>query len=297
MSIDLQAAASFVATHARILDRRRFQLLRGDGGGDRGSVLAALDAYRNLDGGFGWGLEPDLRSAESQPAAAMHAFEVLAEAAPATTPRAVELCDWLNSISLADGALPFALPLGDPAGCAPFWAQVDPTISSLHMTAAVAAKAHHVARQDAAVAGHPWLGKATAYCLDAIGDVDAAPPAYELSFALQFLDAIADTHPQAAGLLNHLGRHIPRDGLMHVQGGTDDETLRALDFAPAPDRPVRGLLDPSVIAAELGRLTQQQRPDGGWSVDWVTSSPAAALEWSGYVTVRAVAVLRANESR
>jgi hypothetical protein len=74
MSIDLPAATSFVTTHARILDRRRLRLLLGDG--DPEGVLAALDAYRNLDGGFGWGLEPDLRSAESQPAAGLHAFEV-----------------------------------------------------------------------------------------------------------------------------------------------------------------------------------------------------------------------------
>lgn len=41
---------------------------RGHGDPDR--VLAALAAYRNPDGGYGWGLEPDLRAQESQPAAA-----------------------------------------------------------------------------------------------------------------------------------------------------------------------------------------------------------------------------------
>jgi hypothetical protein len=30
-------------------------------------ALAALDAYRNADGGFGWGLEPDVRAPGSQP--------------------------------------------------------------------------------------------------------------------------------------------------------------------------------------------------------------------------------------
>jgi hypothetical protein len=35
---------------------------------------------------------------------------VLAEVGPQATPRSVELCDWLGSISLPDGGLPFALP-------------------------------------------------------------------------------------------------------------------------------------------------------------------------------------------
>ena len=84
--IDLAAAAGFIATHARVLDRRRFELQNSDG--DTGAVLAALSAYRNPDGGYGWGLEPDLRSPESQPGAAWHAFEAFGDAIPAIAPEA-----------------------------------------------------------------------------------------------------------------------------------------------------------------------------------------------------------------
>ncbi|MCU1377511.1 MAG: hypothetical protein JWN29_494 [Acidimicrobiales bacterium] len=293
MTLDLQAATSFLATHGRMLDRRRFQLLLGDG--DRDGVLAALDAYRNPDGGYGWGLEPDLRSPESQPTAAMHAFEVLAELAPATTPHALELCDWLAEHSLADGGLPFALPVSDPAGCAPWWAQADHATSSLQMTAQVAANAHVVARHAPAVAQHPWLTTATDWCLEAIRAVDVAPHAYVLLFALRFLDAAADTVPDARGLLEHLGRHVPADGSMHVVGGTEDEMLHPLDFAPDPGRPVRSLFAPDDIAADLDRLANLQQSDGGWVVDYASVSPAAALEWRGYATVRAVAVLQSND--
>ena len=71
VTIDLPGAADFMATHARVLDRRRFELMHGRG--DVAGALAALDGYRNADGGYGWGLEPDLRSHESQPGAAHHA--------------------------------------------------------------------------------------------------------------------------------------------------------------------------------------------------------------------------------
>jgi hypothetical protein len=290
--IDLSAAAAFMATHARVLDRRRFQLLLDDG--DPGAVLAALDAYRNADGGYGWGLEADLRSPRSQPGAALHAFEVFEDVAPVTRPHAVELCDWLSSVTLPDGGLPFALPVAHPAGCAPFWVQADPTVSSLQITAIVAATAHRVAAHDPAVAAHPWLARATQYCLAAIRAIDVAPHALVLAFAMRFLDAAYDTHPEAAALLDGLGKYIPAGGLLHVEGGLEEEMMRPLDFAPAPDRPVRTFFTPESISAELRRLADQQQDDGGWPVDFANYSPAAALEWRGYITVSAVSILRRN---
>src|SRR5690606_13853442 len=77
MGLDLAAAAAFMARHARVLDRRRFEFLLGSTSAD--AVSAAVDAYRNPDGGYGWGIEPDLRAPESQPAGALHALEAFAD--------------------------------------------------------------------------------------------------------------------------------------------------------------------------------------------------------------------------
>lgn len=292
MNVNLHAVAGFMATHARVLDRHRFHLLMGDG--RREAALAALDAYRDADGGYGWGLEPDLRSPESQPGAALHAFEVFAEIAPHTSPRAVELCDWLETVTLPDGGLPFALPLTLADGTAPWWAGGDPATSSLQITAISAAAAHRVAACDPAVAAHPWLARATRYCLDAIQALEERPHAYVLSFAVRFLDAVHETQPRAADLLKRLAGFIPDDGQVRVEGGTEDERLRPLDFAPYPGRPVRELFGPEVIAADLDRLAGLQQDDGGWVVDHATISPAGALEWRGAATVRAIDILRAN---
>jgi hypothetical protein len=292
MSADLDAAADFMTTHARTLDRRRFQLLRG--GGEPESVLAAADAYRNADGGYGWGMEPDLRAPESQPGGALHAFEVFEEVAPVTTDRAVELCDWLSSVSLDDDGLPFALPVGRPAGCAPFWAGADASQSSLHITAAVAAAAHRVGRHDTVVAGHPWLAAATQFCMAKIERLEEGGHALELLYALQFLDAVQETEAGAPDHLARLGGFLPESGALHVAGGKEDEFVRALDFAPAPERPVRSLFSADVVAGELDSLATRQEPDGGWLVDFDSYSPAANLEWRGYITVRAVGLLLRN---
>jgi hypothetical protein len=292
MNVNLSAIPGFLAGHARVLDRRRHDLLMGDG--DAASALGALEAYRNPDGGYGWGLEPDLRSPESQPGAALHAFEVFADVAPVTSPRAAELCDWLDSVTLPDGGVPFSLPLTVGEATAPWWAGGDADTSSLQITSISAAAAHRVAVHDPAVAAHPWLERATRHCLDAIQELDKMPHAYVLAFAVRFLDAVYDTQPRAADLLKRLAAHIPADGRVPVEGGTEHETLRPLDFAPHPGRPARDLFEPDVIAADLVRLAGEQKDDGGWDVDYARISPAGALDWRGAVTVNHLALLREN---
>jgi hypothetical protein len=294
MTPDLSAAADFLAASARLLDRRRFDLLFGEraAGPDASAVLAAVEGYRNADGGYGWGLEPDLRSRTSQPGGALHAFEVFADVAPATTERSGQLCDWLDAVTLPDGGLPFALPVPDPAACAPFWTSADATTSSLQITAVVAAVAQRVAEHDPAVSGHPWLARATDFCLTAVRGLGGRPHALELAFAVRFLDAAHASHPEAAVLLDRLRGHIPPDGLVHVAGGTDEEFMRPLDFAPSPGGPARELFAPDVVERELQRLAGEQQADGGWPVDFASYSPAATLEWRGHRTVGALCTLR-----
>jgi hypothetical protein len=293
IELDLDAITAFMATHARLLDRRRLELLIGRA--DAAGVLAALEGYGNADGGYGWGIEPDLRAPESQPAGALHALEVFAEVGPTTSARTIELCDWLDTVTLADGGLPFALPVSDRAGCAAFWADADSEHSSLHITSAVTSMAYRVARHDPAVAVHPWLARATDYCLDTTEGLDREPHAIELMYVLHFLDSIVEAHPEHEPLLHRIvARHLPSDGSMRVAGGLEDERLRPLDFSPFPDRPLRALIDADAVAVDLTRWASSQQPDGGWKVDFASSSPAAELEWRGYTTVRAVALLRDN---
>lgn len=290
--VDVDAARDFMAQHARLLDRRRFGVVV-DGEPAEGA-LAALSGYRNADGGYGWGLEPDLRSRTSQPGPALHAFEVFEDILPATSDAAVELCDWLASVSLADGGLPFALPLEDPAGTAPFWAEADATTSSLQITAVVAENAHRVAAGDSRVASHGWLEQATEFCLGVIDALDEDPAAMELAFTVRLLDAAHQAHSRAKEALGRLGEYIPPTGLLPVSGGIEGETMKPLDFAPRPDGPARELFSAEVISADLERMADAQEDDGGWTVDYASFSPAAALEWRGHATVRAVTTLKKN---
>jgi hypothetical protein len=293
MDFDLQAAVTFVSTHARVLERRRLDRTLGQG--TPASVVAALDAYRNDDGGYGWGLEPDLRSTISQPVGAMHALEVLAEIQDTTTRRPVQILDWLAGLSLDDGGVPFALAYADTEGSAPHWSGADPSVSSLQMTTQLAAQAHRLARHRADVAGHPWLADATRYCLTSIEETSQSPHAYELMFLLRFLDVVADRDPRAAPLLERFTKLVRTDGPTPVSGGADGEVLHPLDFTPYAGGPLRSAFPARAVAADLRRLAAKQQPDGGWTVDFPSYSPGAALEWRGYATLQSLRILRGGD--
>jgi hypothetical protein len=284
---DIDRILDFVTSNGRLLDRHRAGLAVGTG--DPEAALAVLAGYRNADGGFGWALEPDLRAPGSQPVAALHAFEVFEEVAPVTSPMAAGLLDWLDAVALPGGAVPFVLAGGASAGSAPMWGAADTTSPSRHRTAVVLSIAHRVARHDPAVAAHPWLQRATGWALTAIAALDRPRDAIEFRFVLQLLDAL-----EASDELERLGAHLPRDGTMAVSGGKPDEAMRPLDFSPEPDRPLRALLDPRAVEADLDRLEAEQHDDGSWDVDWAHWSPAGGLEWRGWATVRALRILRGN---
>jgi hypothetical protein len=153
-----------------------------------------------------------------------------------------------------------------------------------------------VGAHDPAVADHGWLKRATRYCLDAIAALDESPFAYTLAFCIRLLDVLHDRLPEARTLMDALAAHVPADGRVPVAGGAEGETLRPLDIAPDPGRPARALLDPAGVAADLRRLADGQRDDGGWTVDYLPISPAGSLEWRGYATVKAIATLRRNDA-
>src|SRR3954464_751947 len=116
---DTDAAEQFLATHARILDRRRFERLFRDG--EAGPVRDAVAASRPADGGFGHGLEPDGRCPGSQPPAISLAFKTLHEADAWDDALVRGACDWLQAHAPAEGGATFVDPSIEGWPRAPWW--------------------------------------------------------------------------------------------------------------------------------------------------------------------------------
>src|SRR5688572_24101129 len=103
----LARAEQFIWSNARLLERRLFTFLFKGGAAE--PVQAALCAYQNADGGFGNALEPDKRCPDSQPIDQEVALQVFDDTGldAASVQR---MCDFLQTISTAEGGVPFVLP-------------------------------------------------------------------------------------------------------------------------------------------------------------------------------------------
>jgi hypothetical protein len=281
MPVDVESAERFVLANARLLDRHRLAVLLH--GAPVAPVLDALRAYRNPDGGFGHALEPDVRAPDSEPAAALHALEVLAEVGALDDPMVGDAAAWVAAIADADGGVPFVLPTAAAHPHAPWMV---PSEGGSHLTFAIAGALWE------AGAGEPWLRRATEWCWAKLERPEELS-AYFVKFALDFLDRVPD-HARAVAAIEALRSRIGADGSIPVPGGTESERLTPLTLSERPGRRSRALFTGDQIAADLDLLEQGQQDDGGWTFDWLAWSPGQSVEWRGAVTLRALATLRAH---
>jgi hypothetical protein len=282
-SVDVDGAERFLLANARLLDRHRLAaLLRG---GAVQSVLAALRAYRNPDGGFGHALEPDIRAPSSEPSATMHALEVLEEVGALNDPMVGEAAAWVASIAEPDGGVPFSLPEAADNPHAPFLT-LPPSPGGSFFTLALAGLLWATGSDE------PWLERATDWSWASLEDADDLE-AYGVKCAIDFLDRVPDD-ARARDALERLRPHFRSDGSIPVRGGAENERLTALTLSPRPGSRSRALFTEEQIEADLDRLAEGQQRDGGWLFDFGVWSPGQLAEYRGLVTLQALATLGAN---
>ena len=281
---DFDAAAAFIVANARVIDRRRFYRLFGDG--DARPVRDAVAAYRNDDGGFGHALEPDLRDPASQPGATEIALRIMDETGSWDDELARGACDWLESVAPAEGGTVAVHPSVNGWPHAPWWAPEAGHPASLIQTGMIAGTLH------ARGVRHRWLDRATETMWTRLAEV-SDPGAYDMFGILRFLQHVPD-RDRAREVFSRVGPLILSGNLAALDPAASGEVHSPLDFAPEPDSLARELFDKPVIEAHLDHLAQAQRDDGGWMFNWPAWSPAAEREWRGFLTVDALRVLRAN---
>ncbi|MFE1880062.1 hypothetical protein [Streptomyces diastatochromogenes] len=299
-------AEQFVWLTARVLEQRLFAYHFLNGAAD--PVEAALDAYRNEDGGYGHALEPDLRGPVSQPLHTGHALRVLDAVGRCGGQRVERVCRYLTSVSTADGALPAIHPSQRGYPVAPFVPVVDapPPASktlgrgdphgSLLATGPVVGLLH---RNEV---WHAWLFRATDFCWQAVESLEKSHP-YEVEAAVAFLDSAPD-RPRAEAAADRLGRLVREQRLAALDpdrldacpvasGYAPGEHHFPHDFAKSPHSLARAWFTDEEMARSLDFLAAEQQEDGGWPVRWRHWAPAPTLEARPTVTIEALRTLRA----
>ncbi|MEV8556623.1 hypothetical protein AB0478_09190 [Streptomyces sp. NPDC051917] len=287
-------AEQFVWLTARVLEQRLFAYHFLHGTPD--AVEAALDAYRNEDGGYGHALEPDLRGPVSQPLHTAHALRVLDAIGRCGGQRVERVCRYLTSISAADGALPAIHPSQRGYPVAPFVPVVDDPPSELLATGPVVGLLH---RNEV---WHAWLFRATDFCWQAVESLEKSHP-YEVEAAVAFLDSAPD-RSRAEAAADRLGRLVREQRLAALDpdrldmypvasGYAPGEHHFPHDFARTPESLARAWFTDAEMARSLDHLAAEQQNDGGWPIRWHRWAPAPALEARPLVTIEALRTLRA----
>ncbi len=294
----LDDAARFLRTSGRVLEQRRFAHLFG-GDGDPVGVLAALEAHRSTDGGYAFGLEPDVRGPAGQPIAVPTALLTLEEAGALDDARARSVCDWLATVAAPDGGVPVVLPSLRPYPRPPFVPvpeEGEQPVGALLSTGQIVAPLLRRGIE------HPWLTAATAFCRTAVENLGDTHP-YEAGAAVRFLDAAPDTAwaRRAAARLGELVREQrivlldparPEDARLSP-GYAPGEYHLPHDYARRPDSLARAWFTDAELARSLDHLATEQQPDGGWPIHWVRWSASTESEARPGVTLQALLTLRA----
>jgi hypothetical protein len=289
-----QRAAAFIWLTGRVLDQRRLAYLTGEG--DAGGVLAALDGYATTDGGYAFGLEPDIKGPLPQPLTAMTALRLLDEVDAVEAGRAEALCRWLGDHVTPDGGIPAVLP-NVGAYPRPTWiAPPERLIGGLLPTA------HIVGRLFKHNITAPWLERAAGFCWDALDGLTSSHP-YEVHSAVVFLEHAPD-RDRAVKTAARLGRLV-RDQQLVLLDPTHPEEVRpapgyaegefhyACDFAPLPGSLAAHWFTEEELAISLDYLVSSQQEDGGWQINWRRWAPTTESEARPGRTIERLQILRA----
>lgn len=291
----LDRAAIFLWTSGRVLEQRRFEVLFG-GAPDGAGLVAALAAYRTADGGFAYGLEPDVRGPAPQPLTVASALTVLEDAGELSSPMVTRALDWLASVTGDDGGAPAVLPTLAAYPHPPF-VPVDPEPSgTLLATGQILGPALR------AGIDHPWLKGAQDFARREVEALNRTHP-WDVHAAIAFLDAAPDrtwAREQAdrIGTLVRDQRIVlldpahPEDAVI-APGYAPGEYHYPHDYAPSPDSLARAWFTDEEMTRSLDHLLAAQDPDGGWPITWAKWSPTTESEARPGVTIKALRTLRA----
>ena len=250
MPVSVDKAREYVFTNGCLWERALFSYLFDDGLLDR--IHQCLLCYKNLDGGWGHGLELDARAPQSHPAALEYLLTVIRDFDLPVGVLFDGTALWLEQQRNEDGSLRNPPELFDYP-LAPWWRewggqkQPDSIVGNLTKLGLVTPSLADTTRQWAqanhtldSIKANEWLFMAY-HAFDYFMNVDDFPNVEGYRAAvIENIAACAEKAPEKQHFV-----------LFH--------------FAPTPDSVVAQALPESLLERFLHTLETTQRDDGGWS--------------------------------
>lgn len=281
-------ARDFILTNARMIERRLFQY-HFEGDGPEG-VYHAVYAYRNPDGGFGHGMEPDTSSPESQPLFSIMALETLDEVDYLTKDLILsDFMPYFESITTSEGGIPWMLLPKSDYPCAEHfktvkeWAALSTTASLLGIL-------------EKYKIDIPWMLKAEVFIWQEIERIKEKHVFCHLCVPrrLQFLQ-YTKSRDRADKALNDLKEWILVEGVLCKDKSDKGWGLygkpHSLCYASSPESILYPIFSKEMITSDLEALIRCQEDDGRWGT-WYGLSEGMKLEWAGIHTLWTLKTLK-----
>lgn len=281
--VDLEAAITFVWCNGRLLERAVLAQVLGLE--PSGRVANVLRGYRRGDGGFGYALEADCCTPESQPLFVEFALDTLYRCNLRSPDLALGACEFVSQHADLDRGIVTLFPSALEAPHAAHWdnpGALQPDIGRLIGIVGL------LAWQRVA---HRWLSSAIEACLQRVTTFET-DDAHTLRNAFVLLESVSHLR-DVSGLYERLATLLSRARYLIPDAPVTGYGLTPLHFAPAPDAYCRTLFTDAQYDGHLDDLAAQQQPDGGWPISWTPPSEAAGWAWRAHATVQALHVLRA----
>ena len=281
-------ARNFILTNARMIERRLFQFHFENDGPE--GVFHAVYAYRNSDGGFGHGMEPDTASPESQPLFSIMALETLDEVGYLNKELILkDFLPYFESVTTDKGGIPWMFrPISDYPCEAHF--------KTIKEWAALSTTGPLLGILEKYQIDHPWMQKAEAFVWSEFERIQEKH-AFCYLCVPRWLTFLENTKQQdkAALVIANLKKWITTKEIL-CKDKTDEGwglygKPHSLNYAPLPNSTLHPIFSQETLEADLDELIHRQKKDGRWDT-WYGISDGTKLEWAGIQTLYTLKILK-----
>ncbi|MBL8153161.1 MAG: hypothetical protein JNM70_03170 [Anaerolineae bacterium] len=290
----VQQAADFLKNRARPLERARYAYHFEQAPAE--AVLTELAHFQNADGGFGHGLEADIRLLDSSVIATTVAFQRLLELnTPADHPLVVQGCRYLRETYNAQAHNWPIIPANvDDAPHADWWTAEDDLMSRLiNPRAEVLGYLYDYAAHFPAAMREELTGSVIVHLLSQPDEMEM----HDLLCALRLLDTRTLPDSVRQPLRDKLKRAVQHNVTRDPEGWRG-YGLPPLAVVRSPDSPF-AVLFKDEIPVNLDFIVEQQGADGSWGPAWSWSErwpdawKQAENDWRGVLTLDNLRLLKA----